>query len=76
MQSPMGPEILAPAGGFLTSLTFSIIIMIIRKCLSPLELGEKFRICRNYPDISHPKPVSESFWAKTKFRLTLDGQIA
>ena len=41
-QGPTGPEILAPAGGFLASLekmfatlTFSIIIMIIDKCLSP-----------------------------------------
>ena len=41
-QGHTGLEILAPAGGFLTSLermfaslTFSIIIMIIEKCLSP-----------------------------------------
>ena len=41
-QGPTGPEILAPAGGFLpslkrmfASLTFFIIIMIIEKCLSP-----------------------------------------
>ena len=42
---------------------------------SCIELGGKFRICRNYPDIIHPKPVSESFLAKTKFRLTMNGQI-
>ena len=41
-QGLMGPEILAPAGDCLAlleimfaSLTFSIIIMIIKKCLSP-----------------------------------------
>ena len=42
-QGPAGPEILAPAGCFLASLesmfaslTFFIIILIIRKCLSPM----------------------------------------
>ena len=35
-----------------------------------VETGKKFRMCRNYPDISYPKPVCESFFAKTKFRLT------
>ena len=41
-QGLTGPEILAPAGGFLASLermfaslTFSIIIMIMKKCLPP-----------------------------------------
>ena len=36
---------------------------------SEVETGKKFRICRNYPDISYPKPIFESFFAKTKFRL-------
>ena len=31
-----------------------------------LELGEKFWIIQNYPDISYPKPVFKSFFAKTK----------
>ena len=35
-----------------------------------VETGKKFRMCRNYPDISYPKPVFEIFFAKTKFRLT------
>ena len=40
------------------------------RTLFQLELGGKFRICRNYPDISYPKPVFKSFFAKTKFCLT------
>ena len=35
-----------------------------------VETGGKFRICRNYSDISYPKPVFESFFAKMKFCLT------
>ena len=54
-----------------THVTITYVKMAIRnikwhaKRLSGIETGETFRICRNYPVISHPKPVFESFFAKT-----------
>ena len=52
------------------------ILLNMNKTLVYTKDGGKISDLPKLSEITHPKPVSESFLALTKFRLTMNGQIA